>query len=390
MGLPSLPATKKVRKVVSKINWTECFDLVPVDDTEALAALVKTTFLESGILSSNHIVDNSKLEKIVARIQSGYCMTPYHNFNHAVHVFMGVNSLLQHSRIKWTRIEKCALLFTAIIHDLEHQGVPNVQLVKESSPLALKYNNQSVAENNSFDQSLNLLIDENETMNIFDDFTLNEKLKFQYLCKEIILATDIGIANQNNIKAIYSKIENAVKDYSDNDVKGSGNSNDNNSDWIVDGCEDMIKMDVSNEENRQIALCLIMKCADVGAPLQHLNTSYTWAERFYNENRNAYRLGRGNPIDHDNFIIGQDGFYQHYLLHVIEVMASMGVIDNNITDNMTMNLQNLRKHWKTNGVTILNGWKRKWEELWGDGVADGDADGVVDGDENMVAADTEK
>lgn len=50
-----------------------------------------------------------------------------------------------------------ALVFTALIHDVEHQGIGNKQLVNESNPLALKYKGKSVAENNSFDVSTNLL-----------------------------------------------------------------------------------------------------------------------------------------------------------------------------------------------------------------------------------------
>jgi 3'5'-cyclic nucleotide phosphodiesterase len=37
----------------------------------------------------------------------------------------------------------------ALIHDVDHQGIPNFVLVQEKSPLAAKYNNKSVAEQNS-------------------------------------------------------------------------------------------------------------------------------------------------------------------------------------------------------------------------------------------------
>ena len=50
-----------------------------------------------------------------------------------------------------------ALVFTALIHDVEHQGIGNKQLVSESDPLAMKYKGKSVAENNSFDVSSSLL-----------------------------------------------------------------------------------------------------------------------------------------------------------------------------------------------------------------------------------------
>lgn len=42
-----------------------------------------------------------------------------------------------------------ACVTAALIHDVDHLGVPNGQLVKERLPLAEVYKNQSVAEQNS-------------------------------------------------------------------------------------------------------------------------------------------------------------------------------------------------------------------------------------------------
>jgi hypothetical protein len=44
-----------------------------------------------------------------------------------------------------------ACVFAALIHDLDHQGVPNNQLVQEGTALAARYQNRSVAEQNSVD-----------------------------------------------------------------------------------------------------------------------------------------------------------------------------------------------------------------------------------------------
>jgi 3'5'-cyclic nucleotide phosphodiesterase len=40
-----------------------------------------------------------------------------------------------------------ALVFAAMIHDVEHQGIPNRQLALEDDRLAILYNDQSIAEN---------------------------------------------------------------------------------------------------------------------------------------------------------------------------------------------------------------------------------------------------
>ena len=53
-----------------------------------------------------------------------------------------------------------ALAFSALIHDVDHTGVPNTQLIKEKVSIAAVYKNQSIAEQNSVDLSWNLLMDD--------------------------------------------------------------------------------------------------------------------------------------------------------------------------------------------------------------------------------------
>jgi len=39
-----------------------------------------------------------------------------------------------------------AVLFSTLLHEIDHMGVPNAQLVKEGAMIASKYKNQRVAE----------------------------------------------------------------------------------------------------------------------------------------------------------------------------------------------------------------------------------------------------
>jgi hypothetical protein len=43
-----------------------------------------------------------------------------------------------------------ACVFSALIHDLDHPGVPNPQLIKEDPAKAASYRSRSVAEQHSF------------------------------------------------------------------------------------------------------------------------------------------------------------------------------------------------------------------------------------------------
>jgi 3'5'-cyclic nucleotide phosphodiesterase len=56
-----------------------------------------------------------------------------------------------------------ACAFSALIHDADHEGVSNAQLVKEGVPIAKKYKERSVAEQNSLDLSWDLLMQDTYT-----------------------------------------------------------------------------------------------------------------------------------------------------------------------------------------------------------------------------------
>ena len=51
-----------------------------------------------------------------------------------------------------------ACAFSALIHDVDHTGVSNAQLIKENNPLCAVYKHRSVAEQNSLDLSWELLM----------------------------------------------------------------------------------------------------------------------------------------------------------------------------------------------------------------------------------------
>lgn len=82
-----------------------------------------------------------------------------------------------------------ACAFSALIHDVDHYGVSNVQLVKEQDPLAQKYQ-RSVAEQNSLDLSWNLLMqDSYEELRSFLFPNSNDQTRFRQLVVNSVMAT---------------------------------------------------------------------------------------------------------------------------------------------------------------------------------------------------------
>jgi hypothetical protein len=106
-----------------------------------------------------------QLRDFVKKMLTGYKDTPYHNFEHAYHVVTSVSKLLDmvlttsygtggkkerpppSYGLRNDPLSQLALVFAALVHDVEHQGIPNRQLAAEDDRLAILYNDQSIAEN---------------------------------------------------------------------------------------------------------------------------------------------------------------------------------------------------------------------------------------------------
>ena len=89
-----------------------------------------------------------------------------------------------------------ALVFSAMIHDAGHTGVPNFVLAKENPEIASKYRGQSLAEQRSIDISFELLmapVYKNLRDCIFGtNHTMGEEFQlFRQLVVNSVIATDI-------------------------------------------------------------------------------------------------------------------------------------------------------------------------------------------------------
>jgi len=68
----------------------------------------------------------------------------------------GIDSMVRHLHestygINSDPLTAFAITFSALIHDVDHQGVSNMQLVVEDPEMATKYRNKCIAEQNSLD-----------------------------------------------------------------------------------------------------------------------------------------------------------------------------------------------------------------------------------------------
>lgn len=158
-----------------------------------------------------------QLHQFVRTILAGYHHTPYHCSEHAFHVASSVNKLLDvllHTDpdvcktfgIRNDPLAHWALLFAALIHDVEHKGVPNRRLVVENDPLAVLYNDESVAEQRSlfigFDQLLRpefTALREALFGGPEDGAGADSYRRFRKLVIGLVLSTDIASAERTQL-----------------------------------------------------------------------------------------------------------------------------------------------------------------------------------------------
>ena len=94
-----------------------------------------------------------------------------------------------------------AIVFSAIIHDIDHRGVSNQQLIKEEVSMAQKYNNKSVAEQHSFHKAWNLLMSD-EFYDLRGVLFANEDdlMRFRQITINVVMATDIFDKELNDLR----------------------------------------------------------------------------------------------------------------------------------------------------------------------------------------------
>lgn len=251
----------------------------------------------------------AQLRSYVYALSTMYQPNPFHNFQHATHVTMSVVKLMSRivapDQIKKEGqsnsernadlhdftygitsdpLTQFAVLLSALIHDVDHPGVPNAQLFKEGGGLTSVYK-QSVAELNSLDLAWNLLMDDQyEALRREIYTTEDEFFRFRQLMVNIVLATDI-----------MDKDLGALRKDRWNKAFGSDCKTKSSND------------EVKNEEtNRKATIVLehLIQASDVAHTMQHWNVYLKWNERFFVECYAAYKAGRAEKDPSENWYKG--------------------------------------------------------------------------------------
>jgi class 3 adenylate cyclase len=277
-----------------------------------------------------------QLSDYVAMIESMYHDNPFHSFKHASNVCTNANKMLQsivdEDIFQRTSdpLTQFAVVFSALIHDVDHLGITNMLLIKEKPNIAALYRNKSVAEQNSVDLAWNLLMD--PAYKDLQDAIFsgnNEFKRFRHLVVNVVMATDIFDKELNGDRIT------RWKKVFDQDARPEG---------LLDGEEQgSLKATVIVEH--------VMQIADVMHTMQHFHSYQRWNERLFEEMYAAYESGRSTKDPSADWYDGEIWFFDNCVIPLAQRIKDSGIFGVQGDDCLRNAISN-KKEWALRGGGI--------------------------------------
>jgi hypothetical protein len=220
-----------------------------------------------------------------------------------------------------------ACIFAALVHDVDHPGVPNSQLIKEKAGIAIVYKEKSIAEQNSVDLAWDLLMGED-----FIDLrrciyqTESEFKRFRQLVVNAVMATDIM---DKDLKALRScRWERAF----------SGDQEEHTEEAV----------------NRKATIVIeyLIQASDVAHTMQHWHIYRKWNARLFEEMYKAYIEGRAEKDPSEFWYEGEMGFFDFYIIPLAKKLKDCGVFGVSSYEYLNFAEQN-RREWQSRGQEMV-------------------------------------
>jgi 3'5'-cyclic nucleotide phosphodiesterase len=230
-------------------------------------------------------------------------------------------------------------VLAALVHDIDHQGVSNAQLVGEKAAVASKYNNKAVAEQNSIDIGWALFMS-NEYSEFRDALcpSDHEAKRLRQILVNCVIATDI-----------------ADKDLRD----------DRNSRWEKVFAELCVCSSTDSRDlvNQRAALVLehLIQASDVSHCMQHWHVYRKWNECLFREMHVAYVIGRGDQHPAEFWYQGELNFFDLYIIPLAKKLRDCEVFGVSSDEFLNYAEQN-REEWERRGEEVVAQMVNRLEE----------------------------
>jgi hypothetical protein len=298
-----------------------------------------------------------QLREFVCRVARQYRDVPFHNFEHASHVIMSAGKLMKRiinpdgvnygqSEISIGRcihditygissdpLMQFAVVFAALIHDVEHTGFTNKELIAMKSSLASIYGGKCVAEQNSVDVAWMILEDakfkELRTCIFVND---NEKKRFRQLIVNAVMATDIA---DKELQALRK----------------------NRWDAAFHGNDASLVTKLDMDRKATIVFEYIIQASDVSHCMQHWLTYQKFNSRLFEERYLAWMQGVAGENDPSvGWFNGEIWFFDNYIIPLAEKLAECGVFGVSYHEYLNYAQAN-RLEWEQKGHQMVEEMK---------------------------------
>jgi hypothetical protein len=229
-----------------------------------------------------------------------------------------------------------ACVFSALIHDTDHTGVANSQLVQEGEAIAKHYKDRSVAEQNSVDLAWELFMRKDYAeLRAAVCASAHDLQRFRQLVVNCVMATDVM----------------------DKDLKALRNARWEKAFGTPGGLKEEPSDTVRNRK-ATIVIEHLLQASDVAHTMQHWHVYRKWNERLFFELTKAYKNGRASKPPSDFWYEGELGFFDHYIIPLAKKLKECGVFGVASDEYLNFAVKN-RQEWESRGKALVEEMSEK-------------------------------
>ncbi|SCA62986.1 hypothetical protein SCG7109_AG_00220 [Chlamydiales bacterium SCGC AG-110-M15] len=222
-----------------------------VGKQEKLIGYVVEMFKHFNLLEKFKI-DEEAFKFFLHRVKTGYRNVPFHNFLHSFDITQMIFYILTKGGLAsyLTDLDILALLVSVIGHDIGHTGLNGNYHEMTESPLALRYNDQSILESDHSSRLFQILAQPG--CDIFKNLSPEDRKEIRATIISNILSTDMQ--HHFEVLTLFSNRINAIESF-----------------------------DPNQKEDRLLLMKISLKCADVSNAVRPFKTSSQWSKRVLDE-----------------------------------------------------------------------------------------------------------
>jgi hypothetical protein len=231
-----------------------------------------------------------------------------------------------------------AIIFSALIHDIDHTGLTNSQLVKEEADVAVIYKGLSVAEQNSVTIAWGLLLRpeyERLCMTIFP--TPSERIRFRQLVVNAVLATDIVDAKLTQLRK---------------------------NRWDKAFHESSEPKSTSMDRNRKATIVIehIIQASDVAHSMQHWRIYCKWNEKLFEERYRSFLNGHEEEDPSIHWYENEIWFFDNYIIPLAKKLKECGVFGVSSDEYLGFAIDENRMEWELKGRGVVHHMLQRMRE----------------------------